>query len=218
MVREHAIMDGRAFDAMLTAAEQAHLVDYSSMLSHRATCCAGLPGGGGCPRKIHAIGHLELDHEANVIDSLVELADARAQVTCSLAAPWNTGLPDGGARSLHRFFAPEPHPEWGGGLTLRCGWASLGRDDAEGTQCHDSCSHAFTSREGRSLASIAHGMAQARQMQKADVERRKESYAEAEAEALAAWDTEEAAEEDQRIAENQRCRQSYQQRKKQRRV
>ena len=76
MVREHAIMDGRAFDAMLTAAEQAHLLDYSSMLSHRATCCAGLPGGGGCPRKIHAI---ELDHEANVIDSLVELADARAQ-------------------------------------------------------------------------------------------------------------------------------------------
>ena len=55
-------------------------------------------------------------------------------------------------------------------------------------------------------------------MQRADVERQRASHAEAEAEALAAWDAEEAAEEDQRIAENQRCRQSYQQRKKQRRV
>ena len=78
MVSKHGIMDSKAFDAMLVAAEQAHLSDYSSMLSHRATCCAGPPGGGGCPRNIHAIGHLELDHEANVIDSLVELADARA--------------------------------------------------------------------------------------------------------------------------------------------
>ena len=55
-------------------------------------------------------------------------------------APWNTGLAEGGTPILHRLFAIDSHPQWGGGMTLRCSVRSCRPGERA---CHSRTSHAF---------------------------------------------------------------------------
>lgn len=123
-------------------AEDLYLSTYRALASERVLCCQGPIAGGGCPRQDQMLSwaDLDLDHAANVGDSCVEWARARRAQTGDLDAPWNTGLAEGGTPILHRLFAIDSHPQWGGGMTLRCSVRSCRPGERA---CHSRTSHAF---------------------------------------------------------------------------